>query len=81
MDPLPLPLPLPLVEVLPLPTSDEDGLAEALRPLPVDFEPVIWVVSSSSLKETALPSPAALLPLKPYKKSKSPMWIVGVKRC
>lgn len=78
MEPFPLPLPLPLVEVLPLTTSDEDGLDEPLRPLAVDFEPVIWVVSSSSLKEIALPIPAALLPLKPYTKSRSPMQIVGI---
>lgn len=60
----PLPLPLALVEVFPLPRSevareDLETPNDPLRPLVADFE--ISAVSSSSLKETALPIPAAPL--------------------
>jgi len=62
----PLPLPLPLVEVFPLPRSEvarEDLQThnDPFWPLVAEFEPSISAVSSSSLKETVLPIPAALL--------------------
>lgn len=71
--PLPLPRPLPLVEVLLLsdskaPRDDLEAADDHFRPLVADFVSDICVVSSSSLKEIAVPTPAAVLLLISYTK-------------